>query len=89
MDRAKLLPVIPNLNKVSPAGLHVDRPLKANALVYTAARLRLEALRTRVEVTGCLNNQVLSQEDSRRDFGCWLNCSNWRLNEFTELEGRG
>lgn len=37
MDRAKLLPVIPSLNKVLQAGLHVDSPLKANALVYTSS----------------------------------------------------
>lgn len=37
MDGAKLLPVIPNLNSVLQACLHVDSPLKANAFVYTSS----------------------------------------------------
>lgn len=37
MGRAKLLLVIPSLYKVLQAGLHVDSPLKANALVYTSS----------------------------------------------------
>lgn len=50
---------------------------------------RLGAKVTTSEVTGCPNNWVFRQEDNQRDFGCWLNCSNWWLNEFKELEGRG
>lgn len=37
MGRTKLLPVILSPNKVFQAGLHVDRPLKANAVVYTSS----------------------------------------------------
>ncbi len=55
----------------------------------SACTSRLEAPLTRFEVAGCPNSQVFRQEDNQRDFGCWLNCSNWRLNEFTEPEGRG
>lgn len=54
----------------------------------SACTPRLEAPLTRLEVTGCPNKQVFRQEDNRLDSVCQLNCSNWRLNEFTEPEGR-
>lgn len=80
MDRAAKL----SLNKGLQVGLHVDSPLK-QMLVFTP---RLEARLTRFQVTGCPNKLVFRLEDRPSDSGCRIKCSNWRLNEFTELPGR-
>lgn len=53
--------------------------------LYVVWKLRWQHWRSQVVQTDSFSRQ----EDNRWDFGCWLNCSNWRLNEFTELTGRG
>lgn len=53
--------------------------------LYLVWKLRWQHWRSQVVQTA----RFFRQEDNRWDFGCWLNCSNWRLNEFTELTGRG
>lgn len=97
MDWPKLLPVIPSLNKVLQAGLHVDSPYKQTLLLtlspvcaVTSSDSSADKIRGhRLSKQPSSSLIVLREEDDRRDFGCWLNYSNWWLNEFTEPWGRG